>query len=81
MGTIINAITKLRNDEHIDTAIKTNIIRNAFLLTYEGLSDSPLSIEEEEFNVKYMESLMRGIYDLNKPVRPFTYPLSDIHNS
>lgn len=43
--TIIDAIKNLRNDEHIDTAIRCGIINKAFSIAYDGSFDKPESNE------------------------------------
>lgn len=44
-NTIISAIKKLKNDEHIDTAIKCGIFNRAFSVSHNGTFDKPCSNE------------------------------------
>ncbi len=46
--TVKDAIEKLKHDEHIDTAIKSGIIKNAFVISYQGHSDEPMSFKEQK---------------------------------
>lgn len=46
--TVRNAIERLRHDEHIDAAIKSKIIKDAFIISYQGGSDNPGSFEEQK---------------------------------
>lgn len=50
--TVINAIEKLRNDEHIDAAIKSGIISKAFVISYDASFDNP-KVYEESFSVQH----------------------------
>lgn len=75
--SIINVIKKLRNDEHIDTAIKADIINKAFLVTYMESRDIPLSFEEQGYLSNFLERLIKQI-KLDEPTRPFTYPDSQL---
>lgn len=57
--TVIRAIEKLRNDEHIDAAIKSGIISKAFVISYDAHSDKPQSFEEN-FRIKNcMENIIK----------------------
>ncbi|MCU4733684.1 UPF0489 family protein [Bacillus cereus] len=47
LHTVRSAIENLKHDEHIDTAIKSEMIRNAFIINYENRDDDPLSFLEE----------------------------------
>lgn len=77
--SIIGAIEKLRNDEHIDAAINSNVINKAFLVTYMESHDLPPSLEEEQFSLRNYESYFAsGELELDKPNRPFTYPESQL---
>ena len=45
--SIFDAIRKLNNDEHVDTAIKCGIINKAFVISHDGSFDKPSSYEFE----------------------------------
>lgn len=49
-ATIEGAIKKLKNDEHIKTAIKCGIIRRAFIISHNGRCDEPPSNEFAELD-------------------------------
>lgn len=75
-NSMINALTKLRNDEHIDTSIQSDIISKAFIVCYSQSNDRPLSNEES----KYMSSWRKNFFNkIPDPERPFTYPESNIY--
>lgn len=78
-NSITNTIEKLKNDEHIDAAIKANIIKNAFLLTYMSSFDDPLSNEEAKHNVEITKALFSRQNIPIGPLRPYTYPKSKIY--
>lgn len=87
-STLIDALKFLRNDEHIQTALRTNIIQKAIIFSYQNSSDSPASVEQVEELDKAMENHIEDyIYyrEHNKPrlralpERPFHYPNSDIY--
>ncbi|MGN4421090.1 UPF0489 family protein [Bacillus cereus group sp. MYBK249-1] len=48
LDTVRTAIGNLIHDEHIDAAIKSNIIEKAFIINYNACRDTPLSFKEEK---------------------------------
>ncbi|WP_242311990.1 UPF0489 family protein [Bacillus cereus group sp. BfR-BA-01331] len=58
LQTVQSAIGNLKHDEHIDAAIKSNIIEKAFIINYNACSDTPISFKEEKrieaFNFKML---------------------------
>lgn len=76
--SIFDALSKLRNDEHIDTAIKCGIINKAFVISCDGSFDNPPSNEftaifsNDDTAVKYMMS------EISLP-KIVTYPEADIY--
>ncbi|MCH4568355.1 UPF0489 family protein [Bacillus sp. ES1-5] len=48
MHTVKSAINNLRFDEHIDTAIKSNIIKNAFIINYQESNDIPSTFKDQK---------------------------------
>lgn len=79
--TIIKAITCLKNDEHILTAIESDIISTAFIVSYSNTSDFPPSNEEKDRIDHYLEIMLNRIEN-DKPhpkelyMRPYNYPKS-----
>lgn len=71
--SILNAIKKLKNDEHIDTAIKCNIFNKAFVISYDGSFDKPSS---NEFNEIFSNVYTKAQYLLGEISLPKiqTYP-------
>ena len=76
--SIISTIKLLRNDEHIDTALKCNFINKAFVISYDGGLDKPTSYEFEEIhkNLETKVQLLMGLISLPDIQ---TYPESDIY--
>lgn len=83
MATIENAIKKLRNDEHIKTAIEADIIDKAFIISYNNTTDFPLSYEENKRVENWMEIHICDMegkeHPLKKISRPFNYPNENIY--
>lgn len=81
--TVKDAIEKLRNDEHIKTALKSDILSKALIISYDNLSDNPLSKEEKEridnFQAIWIEQMMGVKSSKYNYSRPFNYPDSDIY--
>ena len=76
-------IDKLRNDEHIKTAIDANIINTAFIISYDNHVDKPISYEEDK-QVKnwkdiHFYDLMGKVHPLKNISRPYTYPYDKIY--
>ena len=83
LGTIESAIEKLRNDEHIKTALKSDILSKALIISYDNSFDNPLSKEEKERRDNFIEIYMEQITGVKSSKynysRPFNYPDSDIY--
>ncbi|UYZ23299.1 UPF0489 family protein [Mesobacillus jeotgali] len=80
METIHEAINKLQNDEHIDAALKSDIIAKAFVISFDGTNNDPPSKEEEQYQNQLMYNIMFGKdCQLVKPTRPYTYPESKLY--
>ncbi|MGL5152668.1 MAG: hypothetical protein ACRC7N_19105, partial [Clostridium sp.] len=82
-NSIKNAILNLRNDEHIRTALETDIISKAFIVSYNNTFDFPQSHEEKKRVDNYQQIMLNRIMGINSPEedikRPFTYDESDIY--
>lgn len=78
--SIKNTIDKLKNDEHIKTAICLGIIEKAFIISHDNLSDNPISNEEND-RLNDREKLIASMIDhsLITPCKNRTYPDSDIY--
>ncbi len=76
--SIFDAIRKLKNDEHIDTAVKCGIINKAFVISYNGSFDQPPSNEFTTIhsNIETKIKLMMGEISLPEIQ---TYPDADIY--
>lgn len=76
-------IDKLRNDEHIKTAIDANIINTAFIISYDNHVDKPISYEEDKQVKNWtdicFDDLMGKIHPLKNISRPYTYPVDKIY--
>lgn len=77
-NSIFDAIKKLKNDEHIDTAVKCGIINKAFVISYNGSFDQPPSNEFTTIhsNIETKIKLMMGEISLPEIQ---TYPDADIY--
>lgn len=80
--SIDRAICKLRNDEHILTALQSGILTKAFIISPSG-AEKPQSYEEKERidNCNSDEAIMQKIMGTYKitPKDKRTYPPSDIY--
>ena len=68
---LIAYVAKLRNDEHIDCAIKTGIIKDAFVFSFEG--DTTWSIQERKY---WEDDSPQGVIRRAKtppPAPPYTF--------
>lgn len=74
--SMLSAICKLKNDEHIDLSLETDIISKAFIVCYSESYDNPRSIEESRYMSSWRENMFNKI---PKPKRPFTYPESNTY--
>jgi hypothetical protein len=80
--TVEEAITKLHNDEQINTAIRADIISQAFVIYYDNASPT-LSVEEKEYNEHVLPHIMRQVQEAEagktplelppRPTQPLTY--------
>ncbi|HKI79873.1 MAG TPA: hypothetical protein VKA26_15130 [Ignavibacteriaceae bacterium] len=77
--TIEEGIHKLKNDEHIKTAIDLDIVGKIFIISYTASEDSPLSYEIRNYNIEVQKALMNKLPLPEKPNRPFTYPNAKIY--
>lgn len=81
--SIKKVLDKLRNDEHIKTALKKDIVSKAFIISYDNIHDFPLSIEEDN-KLKHAQEICfkrflgedTSEFEIE---RPFTYNQSDIY--
>lgn len=76
--SILTAVTKLRNDEHIDLANKADIVSKSFIICYSQSNDSPYSYEMSKYQSSWHERIFNNI-SKPEPQRPFTYPESNIY--
>lgn len=76
--SLLTAVTKLRNDEHIDLANKVDIVSKTFIICYSQSNDNPLSNEESRYISSWHERIFNNISE-PKPKRPYTYPESNIY--
>lgn len=81
VSSIEDAINNLKNDEHIATAIKANIINCAFVIAYDaGPGNSPSSKEEmtdNQFRNDHFIELMLGQKACPSYTRPYNYLCDD----
>jgi hypothetical protein len=77
-SSINDAIMKLRHDEHIDAALKTDILRKAFVICYDAYDDKPPPNELTAFLEKY-HNIWQVYRHKERPKRPYTYPESGIY--
>jgi hypothetical protein len=92
-SSIIKAVAYLRNDEHIKTAIQTNIIRKAFVISHEdgNCKDDIVTIRDSKEEMEYQKEAEKDgcgglIYRLNHepfdlPFEKRTYPDSKIYQA
>lgn len=70
----------IKNDEQIDTAIKLQLIKKAIIISFNGSSDIPNSIEM--CNYSWRDAMIKelmGEEPVPIPNRPYSYPNSDIY--
>lgn len=81
--TIEKAVSNLKNDEHIKTGIEADIIRKAFIISYDNHFDTPLSFEDKKRTENFEEIMINRFMGIESPEedikRPFTYPDADIY--
>lgn len=82
VDSIKNAIKKLKNDEHIRTAVGAGIIDKVYIVSYQG-SEIPCSYEEEErlknpYAPKYLKKMISK-ENVITPQQDRTYPKAKIH--
>lgn len=71
--TVLNAVGKLANDEHINAALESGIVDRAFIVSYSSNGDFPLSNEEESW-------INEGPFSkTERPLRPYTYKPASIY--
>lgn len=77
-NSLISAIKILKNDEHIDTALRCKIINKAFVISFDGPFDKPASNEFESMHkdLEMKAKFMMGLISLPKLQ---TYPKSDLY--
>ncbi len=69
IGNVDNATSKLRNDEHIDAAIKAGVINAAFVISYFGYNDLK-SIEESKHREGFKTTFENNVRATTEPVCP-----------
>ncbi len=71
LHSVQSAIENLRFDEHIDTAIKSTIIKKAFVISYQGDTDKPMSFKEEKrienFRSIILAELRGEVFEVKAP--------------
>nr|WP_294485203.1 UPF0489 family protein [uncultured Anaerosporobacter sp.] len=77
-NSVKSAIDILKNDEHIDTALKIGIIEKAFVVSFDGSFDKPSSNEFTEFH-NDMEREVNVMLGLEPMPKDLTYPESNIY--
>lgn len=77
-AAIRRAIAKLRNDEHIDTAIRCGILQKAFVISYAGMSDNPPSNEFTEMT-RNVETFARVALGQIPRLMDRTYPDANLY--
>jgi len=85
-SSINDAVLKLRNDEHIKTALKTGIFKKAFIISHSNtFDDVPMSVQEKErmekvkrHDMEYMMQCINGDYGIT-PRAERTYEESEIY--
>ncbi|MEW6203207.1 MAG: UPF0489 family protein [bacterium] len=78
--SVQNSIDNLSHDEHIDAAIRSKIVKAAFIINYDHPGDYPESIEVRRY--RELNSPLNRMYLEDKPKypeRPFHYPVSEDH--
>lgn len=75
--SIEEAVSKLRNDEHIDCAVKVGILNSAFVISYFGHRGT-LSFEETEHQNQYKSTYENGKFTFFSP-DPFNKSLEELN--
>ncbi len=78
IDTIKDSISKLKNDEYIQTALKINLVDKVIIISYDSFNDTPRSFEEKKYQNSFSQA-NNFIPPYPAPVRPFTYPDSNIY--
>jgi hypothetical protein len=83
--SVNDAVLKLKNDEHIKTALKIGIFDKAFIISHSNTDDFPVSVQEKERIEKfakndpeYLMQIISGNYGIT-PRAERTYEESDIY--
>lgn len=85
-SSINAAVLKLRNDEHIKTALRTGIFEKALIISHSNtFDDVPMSVQEKErmekvkrHDMEYMRQCINGDYGIT-PRAERTYEESEIY--
>ncbi|MCM1430723.1 MAG: UPF0489 family protein [Clostridium sp.] len=85
-SSIYDAVLKLRNDEHIKTALKIGLFEKAFIISHSNtFEDVPMSVQEKERLEKfekndseYLMQVISGDYGIT-PRAERTYEESEIY--
>lgn len=84
-SSINDAVLKLRNDEHIKTALKIGLFDKVFIISHSNTDDVPMSVQEkarleklEKNDPEYMMQIIEGDYGIT-PRAERTYEDSDIY--
>lgn len=84
-SSINDAVLKLKNDEHIKTALKIGLFDKAFIISHSNTDDFPMSVQEkarmeklEKNDPEYMMQIIEGNYGIT-PRAERTYEESDIY--
>ena len=81
--SILAAIKKLKHDEHIRTAIRSGIIKHAFIIAQSNHMDVPLSNEEKKrldnlWTPESIKEMISGTYTITSRASR-TYPKSEVY--
>ena len=80
LASIKFGIAKLKNDEHIQTAIKLDIIEKILIISYQNSSNEvPTSFEQKEYHKNLPSPPYIDQEFPTLPVRPYHYPDSSIY--
>lgn len=84
-SSIADAVSRLKNDEHIKTALKTGIFEKAFIISHSNSFDVPTSVQEKErldkfsrCDSEYLMQLISGNSGIT-PSAERVYEESDIY--
>lgn len=84
-SSINDAVLKLKNDEHIKTALKIGIFDKAFIISHLNTDDVPMSVQEkarleklEKNDPEYIRQIIEGDYGITSRVER-TYEESEIY--